>query len=93
MACRQRAYRQLVTWIVLTIAGVCIAASFQSYWNNFFKGPFDLTESSLSQMQAPDPDLQFVTVTGSKEVPAGVDMITTETRNGGFAPEAEERSC
>jgi hypothetical protein len=81
-ACRKRAYRQLWTWIILTISGLLIAASFQTYWNNFFKGPFEISRYQLETMTQPDGDQQFVSVTGSKEVPSGVDVITTESRNG-----------
>ena len=64
------------------MSGILIAASFETYWNNFFKGPFESSPIQLQTLTQPDGDQQFVSITGTKEVPSGVDVITTETRNG-----------
>lgn len=81
-ACRQRAYRQLITWIILTIGVICIACSFTKYWNNFFHGPFPLTSSQLASTTGSIKDVEFASVIGTKVVSSGIGMITTETRNG-----------
>ena len=81
-ACRQRAYRQLWAWAIITLVVFSGYASASVYWKNFFTGPFAETSEDLAAFTSPDSSpKQFVSVTGSKVVPTDVQVITTETRN------------
>jgi len=72
----------VITWAILTFAAICIACSFQTYWTNFFKGPFELSSSQLASNGSAINGIEYVSATGTKIVPTGVDMITTESENG-----------
>lgn len=82
-ACRQRAYRQLVLWTVITAAIVAFAIANSRYLDNFFHGPYRITASGLASItNAGSSEQQFLAVSGEKVVPSGIQEITTETRNG-----------
>ncbi len=81
-ACRQRAYRQLVAWIVVGLGLVCALVAMHNYWANFFNDPYAISESSAAALLSFDESRPFVTVTGSQVVDSGVREYTTETRNG-----------
>jgi hypothetical protein len=81
-ACRQRAWRTVIAWIVLTgavIAGNLFAAN---YWRNFGTGPYPLTAVDLEASIPGQSQQEFVSVTGEKIVDSGLQELTTESRNG-----------
>ena len=81
-ACKQRAYRQLVTWIVISLAAIAALVAMHDYWAAFLNGPYAISESNVAALSSFDEAKSFVTVTGSQVVDSGVREYTTETRNG-----------
>ncbi len=80
-ACRQRAYRQFVTWLLIAAGAVAVNFAFKTYWTNFLEGPYQVTSAGLAHSSA-DPDRQFVAVTGSRVLDSGIQEVTTESQNG-----------
>ncbi len=82
-ACRQRAYRQLWFWILITASIIAALYVSGNYWKNFFQGPYQVTAMDLSGLSNPESSQrQFLAITGEKIVPSGIQEITTQTRNG-----------
>jgi hypothetical protein len=81
-ACRQRAFRQLAVWALLTAAIAAAFVAANTYWRNFFQGPYQVTAADLASIDPEISERRFLAVNGTKAVNSGVQVITTETRNG-----------
>jgi hypothetical protein len=82
-ACRKTAYYQLIVLFLLTAAVVAGFYASVTYWKNFFYGPYPMAAEDLAPIpDANRSDRQLITVTGTRVVSSGLQMITTETNNG-----------
>ena len=81
--CRQTTYNQL---FLLALMGAAISLGYYTslrYWQNFIHGPYGLTSDELAFISEPSStNWKWISTKGLSVVSSGVQIVTTETRNG-----------